>query len=136
MSTPYKMKGSSALGYGNQHSSTKGMPFASPAKDTKKDPDYDKDHQKEYEHIDYGKGDVRHKAKSPAKDGTSHEHTNKENTKHPVTTTRGEKSITKSGDGKSSTYNETKRTKNKDGSTTIVYTNPQGNTETRNQSDI
>ena len=34
MSTLYKMKGSSALGYGNQHSSTKGMPFASPAKDT------------------------------------------------------------------------------------------------------
>ena len=67
MSTPYKMKGSSALGYGNQHSSTKGMPFASPAKDTKKDPDYDKDHQKEYDHIDYGGGDVRHKAKSPAK---------------------------------------------------------------------
>ena len=28
----YKMKGSSALGYGNQHSSVKGMPFASPAK--------------------------------------------------------------------------------------------------------
>ena len=28
----YKMKGSSALGYGNQHSSTKGMPFKSPAK--------------------------------------------------------------------------------------------------------
>ena len=101
MSTPYKMKGSSALGYGNQHSSTKGMPFA-----------------------------------SPAKDGTSHEHTNKENTKHPVTTTRGEKSITKSGGGKESTYNETKRTENKDGSTTIVYTNAQGNTETRNQSDI
>ena len=30
----YKMKGSSALGYGNQHSSTKGMPFKSPAKAT------------------------------------------------------------------------------------------------------
>ena len=35
MSGPYKMKGSSALGYGNQHSSTRGMPFASPAKKDK-----------------------------------------------------------------------------------------------------
>ena len=34
MSGPFKMKGSENLGYGNQHSSSRGMPFASPAKDT------------------------------------------------------------------------------------------------------
>jgi len=33
MSTPYKMKGSENLGYGNQHSSSRGVPYASPAKD-------------------------------------------------------------------------------------------------------
>jgi len=36
MSAPFKMKGSSSLGHGNQHSSSKGMPFASPAKDNDK----------------------------------------------------------------------------------------------------
>ena len=55
--TPFKMKGFS--GFGN-----------SPAKDTKNDPDYDKEHQAEYDHVEFGPGDVRHKAKeksSPAK---------------------------------------------------------------------
>ena len=54
-----------------------------------------------------------------------------------VVETRGKDgSITKSKGGKSSTYNETKRTKNPDGSITIVRTNDQGNNDTRTQSVV
>ena len=37
MSAPFKMKGSQNLGHGNQHSSSKGMPYASPVKKHKKE---------------------------------------------------------------------------------------------------
>ena len=70
--------------------------------------------------------------KSPIKDTGDHKHTDEDKTKHPVTETRGKNSITKSGDGKSSTYKLTssKPGKNK-GETINVYTNELGNTETR-----
>ena len=69
---------------------------------------------------------------SPAKDTGDHKHTDEDKTKHPVTETRGKNSITKSGDGESSTYKLTssKPGKNK-GETVNVYTNELGNTETR-----
>ena len=76
----YKMKGHTLPGINQRSEGNTDLPdgrsasaalqYRSPAKDTKTDPDYDKDHQKEYEHIDYGGGDVRHKAKSPAKDAS------------------------------------------------------------------
>jgi len=51
-----------------------------------------------------------------------------------VVESRGKNSITKTKGGKSSTYNKTSSKKNRDGSTTNVYTNDLGNTETRNVS--
>ena len=72
------------------------------------------------------------KGVSPAKNKGKHEHDSKG--KHKTTETRGRSSITKTKGDKSSTYNKTKSTKNKDGSVTEVYTNDLGNTETRNVS--
>ena len=47
--------------------------------------------------------------------------------KSKVVTTRGKNTITKSKDGKTSTYTATNTIKNKDGSKTVTYTNKLGN---------
>ena len=61
----------------------------------------------------------------------------KDEKEEKVVETRGKDgSITKSKGGKSSTYPITSKTKNKDGSYTIVRTNDQGNNDTRTQKPV
>jgi hypothetical protein len=113
MSGPFKMKGSSGLGYGNQHSEGKGVPMIG--------------------EIVKAAGGMMGKA-SPAPYATPAKKDEKE---EKVVETRGKDgSITKSKGGKSSIYPITSKTKNKDGSYTIVRTNDQGNNDTRTQKPV
>jgi len=80
-----------------------------------------------------GKGNQSKSSAAPMYDSPAQKGENDK--KEEVKTSRGKDgSITKSKGNKSSTYTETSRKKNRDGSTTIVRTNELGNTETRVES--
>ena len=150
MSGPFKMKGSSALGYGNQHS--KGAApkmYDSPAqKALVGDQNNLPEDLKAKIEASPGKmmgaiagiaGKLMSKKDeeaSGAKYATPAKNKNEES-KEKMKETRGKDgSITKSKGGRSSIYKVTSRKKNKDGSTTIVRTNDQGNNDTRTQKPV
>ena len=127
----FKMKGSSLYGAGNQ-SKSPGKMYDSPAKlmglvKNKVNKELDTPAGKAMASAATG-GAAKYA--SPAKNKS-------EESKEKMKETRDKDgSITKSKGGRSSTYKVTSRKKNKDGSTTIVRTNDQGNNDTRTQKPV
>jgi hypothetical protein len=152
MSGPFKMKGSSGLGYGNQHSKGKAAApkmYDSPAQkalvgDQNNLPE---DLKAKIEAspapmmgaIGAIAGKLMGKKDEEASGAKYASPVKKDNEKpkEKMKETRGKDgSITRSKGGKSSTYNITSKTKNKDGSTTIVRTNESGHSETSTQKPV